>query len=82
MSSIVFYKNSKYSYKHSFLLIGIILFLGIAFRSIIDIRMSSLDEFIYLLLISVYIQFRTKVMLFCEIDKKTRNLLYLCTAKE
>ena len=53
MFSLIFLKNTKYNYKHTFLLIGLIIFIGLAFNSIIEIRMKSLDELIYLLLISI-----------------------------
>ena len=53
MLTIIFIKdNKKYCYKHAFLLIGIICFLGIVFSLIIDIRMRSLAELIYLVLIA------------------------------
>lgn len=53
MISLVFIKNNKYCYKHVFLLIGIVCFLGISFDSIIKVRNNSLDQLVYLLLISI-----------------------------
>ena len=51
---IVFVDNDKkYNYNDAFYLIGIILFLGYAFRSVIDIRMITFESFFYLLLIAV-----------------------------
>lgn len=51
---IVFVDNDKkYNYNDAFYLIGIILFLGYTFRSVMDIRMINFESFFYLLLIAV-----------------------------
>ncbi len=49
----IFYDKSKFSYKDAFFLSGLVLFLGIAFSSIIKVRNQGLNLFIYFLLITV-----------------------------
>ena len=45
--------KKDYHYKNAFLLIGMLLFIGIAFNNLITIRNRSLLEFIYILIITV-----------------------------
>ncbi|MBQ8891671.1 MAG: phosphatidate cytidylyltransferase [Bacilli bacterium] len=52
LGSLVFI-NDKYHYKDAFYLIGLILFLGVAFSKIILIRNLGLNHLIYLLLIAI-----------------------------
>ena len=53
LGMLVFYNKNKFNYKESFLLIGIVTFIGLTFSNFITIRNSSLYIFIYLLLISI-----------------------------
>lgn len=52
--TLVFVNDSKsYNYNDAFFLIGIIVFFGISFQSIIEIRMQNLYKILYLLCISI-----------------------------
>jgi len=45
----LFYKKDKYTIKDAFILLGLIIFLGIGFNSIIVVRSMSLPLFLYLI---------------------------------
>lgn len=49
----VFYKNDKYTTKDAFYLIGITLFLGVAFNSFIEVRDKGFNMFLFLVLIPI-----------------------------
>ena len=49
----LFYKNDKYTTKDAFYLIGVILFLGLAFNSLILVRDKGLEMFLFLVLIPI-----------------------------
>lgn len=49
----LFYKDDKYTTKDAFYLIGAILFLGLAFNSLILVRDQGLETFIFLVLIPI-----------------------------
>lgn len=49
----IFYKNDKYITKDAFYLIGIVVFLAMAFRSFIIVRESGIKTFLYLVLIPI-----------------------------
>ena len=49
----LFYQENKYTTKDAFYLIGAVLFLGLAFNSLILVRDKGLDLFIFLILISI-----------------------------
>ena len=52
MIPTLLYKNDKYSIEDAFYLLGIILFLGIAFNLLIGIRFSSINELVFLILVT------------------------------
>ena len=49
----IFYSKEIYTTKDAFSLIGIVLFLGVAFNSFITVRLQGLNIFIYLILIPI-----------------------------
>jgi len=49
----LFYKNNEYTTKDAFYLMGAVLFLGLAFNSLIVVRDKGLPFFIYLILIPI-----------------------------
>ncbi len=51
---IVLFKNDRYNSKDALYLIGIVLFLGIAFNLLSNIRILSLELFVWLLLIPMF----------------------------
>ena len=50
---ILFYKNEEYTYNKGISLFGIVIFVSIIFYNIINIRLASLEEFIYLPIITI-----------------------------
>ena len=50
---IIFYKNNEYTYNKAISLFGIIIFVSVIFYNIINIRLASLEEFLYLPIITV-----------------------------
>lgn len=50
----VIYKNNKYSMQDAFNLIGMVLFLGFAFSSFVNIRAQGLNIFLYLVSIPIF----------------------------
>jgi len=50
---LIIFKKGEYSFNSATNLLGIILFIGVIFHTIIDIRLSSLWELIYLLSITI-----------------------------
>ena len=50
---IIFLENKEYNYNIASRLFGIILFIGLSFYTLSNIRFSSLEEFIYLILITI-----------------------------
>ena len=50
---LIFYKNEEYTYNKGIGLFGIIVFVSIIFYNIINIRLASLEEFIYLPIITI-----------------------------
>lgn len=53
LALIIINDSNKYNYNNAFLLIGIIIFLGVAFKSIIAIRLENLNQILYLLCIAI-----------------------------
>ncbi len=50
---IIFIDKKEYNYNNASVLFGIVLFLGIMFYSLCNIRFASLEEFLYLILITI-----------------------------
>ena len=50
---IIFINKEKYNYSNAVSMFGIIIFIGITFYSLSYIRLSSIEEFIYLILITI-----------------------------
>ena len=50
---IIFIDKKEYNYNNAVHLFGIVLFLGITFYSLCNIRFSSIEEFLYLILITI-----------------------------
>ena len=50
---LIIFKKNEYSFNSATSLLGIIIFIGITFYSLSYIRLSSIEEFIYLILITI-----------------------------
>lgn len=51
---IIFIKDEEYNYTDASKLFGVVMFLGLSFYILNNVRVSSIEEFIYLILITVF----------------------------
>lgn len=51
---IIFFSEEEYNYDIALKLFGTVIFIGLLFYNLVYIRLSSFDEFIYLLLITIF----------------------------